>query len=78
MLLRSRGYAIGDVVTADLRKERNGRYHRLVFALGNVVAENIEAFSGMDAHSVLKKLQLESEAGCDRKGISCRALGHVQ
>jgi hypothetical protein len=75
MLLRSRGYAVGDVVTADLRKERNGRYHRLVFALGNVVAENIEAFEGMDAHSVLKKLQLESEAGCERKGVSLPGVG---
>lgn len=75
MLLRSRGYAVGDVVTADLRKERNGRYHRLVFALGNVVAENIEAFEGMGAHSVLKKLQLESEAGCERKGVSLPGVG---
>lgn len=63
-ILRERGYRIGDIVLADIRKERNPRFHALAHALGSLCAQNIAAFSGLDAHAVLKRLQLESGIEC--------------
>ncbi len=63
--LRSRGYHIGDVLLASLHKPRNPSFNRLVHAFGKLVADNIEDFAGLDAHSVIKRAQLESGAACD-------------
>lgn len=63
--LRERGYHIGDIVSADLRKPRNPKFHRLAHQIGTLCAENIESFSGMDAHACIKRLQLEAGIGCD-------------
>lgn len=63
--LRARGYHTGDVVFAEFKKPRNPGYHRLAHALGKLVANNIESFEGMNPHRVLKRLQMESGAGCE-------------
>lgn len=63
--LRERGYRIGDTVLAELKKPRSPGFHRLAHRLGQLVAENIEDFAGMDGHSVLKALQIEANVACD-------------
>jgi hypothetical protein len=63
--IRNRGYHVGDVLLANLHKPRNPQFNRLVHAFGKIVADNIEDFSGLDAHSVLKRLQLEAGIACD-------------
>ncbi|MBU0703811.1 MAG: hypothetical protein KKC18_08080 [Chloroflexi bacterium] len=63
--LRGRNYRIGDLVSAEIRKPRNPKFHALAHALGAIVRENIEGFEGMGAHEVIKRLQLESGASCD-------------
>jgi hypothetical protein len=73
--LRERGFKAGDLVFMEIRKPRNPRFHRLAHALGQLCAENIEAFDGMEAHRVLKRLQIEAGVGCDNMGIIIPGIG---
>lgn len=73
--LKARGYSLGDVVSAEIRKARNPAFHRKAHVLGRLLAENIDAFEGMDAHSVLKRLQLESGVGCESIAIYVPGVG---
>jgi hypothetical protein len=75
--LRERGYRVGDVLASDLRKPRNPAFFRLAHAFGKLVADNIEEFSGMDAHSVLKRLQIEANVGCDEMLLNLPGVGKV-
>lgn len=64
--LRSRKYHTGSIVFAELRKPRNPGFHALAHAFGQLLADNIEPFNDLDAHTVLKRLQVESGAGCEK------------
>jgi len=63
--MRERGYATGDLVFAEIKKPRNPKFHRLMHALGGLATESLDEFSGMGAHAVLKRLQLEAGVGCE-------------
>ena len=67
--LRNKKFKIGDVVRCDVRKLRNQKFNRLVHRIGQLVAENIEEFAGMDAHKVIKRLQLEGNIYCDEIAV---------
>lgn len=73
--LRDRGYKVGDIVSAELRKPRNPGFHRLVHRIGMLVAANIDAFTGMEPHAVLKRLQWEGNIGCDEMGVQVPGVG---
>lgn len=75
--VRERGYRVGDEVLVTIAKPRSTGYHRLFHQFGALVADNIEAFERMDAHSVLKRLQLESGLGCDEILIKLPSIGMV-
>ena len=68
--LRTRNYKLNDVVLADITKPRNPKFNRLIHKLGKIVTENIADFHGMDAHSCIKRLQIEANAGCEEIAIS--------
>jgi hypothetical protein len=59
----------GEVVGGKMTRPRNLRFHNLAHAIGGLVAENLDDFEGMDAHRVLKRLQIESCIGCDEMGV---------
>lgn len=73
--LRNKGYAIGDVLSAELRKPRNPGFHRLAHALGALLAENLDAFEGVESHQVLKRLQIEANVGCDEVALNFPGVG---
>ncbi len=75
--LRERNYRVGDLLKADLKKPRNPKFNRLVHRIGQLVVSNLDAFSGMDAHKALKRLQLEGNIACDELAISMPGLGMV-
>lgn len=75
--LRDRGYHVGDILAAELRKPRNPGFFRLAHAFGKLVADNIDEFSGMDAHSVLKRLQIEANVGCDEMLLNLPGVGKM-
>lgn len=69
-VLRSRGFRTGDVIKADLTKPRNPKFNRLVHRIGQLVVANLDDFAGMDAHTAIKRLQIESGTACDEIGVS--------
>ena len=75
--LRNKKFKIGDVVRCDVRKLRNQKFNRLVHRIGQLVAANIEAFSGLDAHTCIKRLQIEGRIACDEIGIMVQGYGMV-
>ena len=75
--LRSKKFRIGDVVKCDVRKLRNQKFNRLVHRIGQLCAANIEAFSGLDAHTCIKRLQIEGRIACDEIGIMVQGYGMV-
>lgn len=64
--VRERGYAEGQVVSAELRSNRNLLNFRQAHALAKFVRDNTEAFpEDMDSHDVLKRLQLDGDIECE-------------
>jgi hypothetical protein len=76
-ILRERGFKVGDVVMADLVMPRNLAFNNLAHQLGNLIAENIEAFDGMKAHDVLKRIQVEASIECDETVTDVPGLGRM-
>lgn len=73
--LKDKRLKVGDVVGVVIRKLRNPKFNRLVHRIGQLCAENIDAFTGMDAHVVIKRLQLEGRIACDEIGIMIPGYG---
>jgi hypothetical protein len=63
--LRAKGYSMGDEVSATITKPRNPKFHRLAHVFGQMLADNLDEFEGVDCHTVLKRLQLEHGIACD-------------
>jgi hypothetical protein len=76
-LLRQR-HRVGDLVFAEFKRPRNPGFHRLAHQLGSMLAENIEAFEHMDAHAVLKRLQVEGDIACDTIPMRIPGVGPVE
>jgi len=75
--LRAKGYKIGDVVAASITKLRNPKFNRLVHRIGQLVVANIEAFAGLEAHTAIKRIQIEGRIACDEIGIMVPGYGMV-
>lgn len=76
-LLRNKKFKIGDVVGAEIRKLRNVKFNRLVHRIGQLCAANIEEFTGIDPHRVIKRLQIEGRIACDEIGVLVPGFGMV-
>ncbi len=64
--LKSRGFRVGDELSAELKKPRNASAWKRAHALGTALIENTDDFANYeDSHSVLKRLQMETGVGCD-------------
>lgn len=75
--LRERGYKVGDILLADLRKPRNPGFHRLAHRLGQLAADSIEEFDGLDGHQVLKRIQIEAGIACDEVPLKLPVIGNI-
>ncbi|CUR48470.1 Phage protein [Alloalcanivorax xenomutans] len=62
--LKDKNFRMGEVVGVQVRRMREYWYHKMVHAFGDLVAQNIDDFAGMNAHEVLKRLQVEGLIGC--------------
>lgn len=76
--LRAKGYHLGDVLKATLSKPRNPAFHRLAHAFGQLCADNLESFTGLPAHTVLKRLQYEGDIACDRMQMLVKPFGLIE
>jgi hypothetical protein len=76
--LKAKNWKIGDIVAAELTKCRNPMFNRLAHRIGKLVAINIEEFSSLDAHKVLKRIQLEANIGCSSVMFRIDGYGMVE
>lgn len=76
--LRAKSYKVGDVLSGTLSKRRISGFNRLMHKLGMMVAENVEGFSGLDGHRVLKRLQIESGVACEVTAIKVPGYGMME
>ncbi len=58
-------------------RPRSPRFHRAVHKLCGMLAEHLQKFTGMDAHNVLKVLQLEAKLYCDTFLLTVPGFGTV-
>lgn len=75
--LRDKKYRTGDVVAAELFRARNPGFHKLAHVFGMLVRDHIDGFENLDAHQVLKRLQLEAGVGCDELVLNVPGVGVV-
>lgn len=75
MRMRERGFRVGDTVLATFRKPVNPGAFRRAHLLGKMIAANVEEFTGMDAHTVLKRLQIEAVIECDVVPVILNIMG---
>lgn len=73
--LANRNYHVGDLLKADLKKPNNPKFNRLIHKIGELAAIHIDEFSGMDAHDVLKRMQIEAGIACDEIAIKVDGYG---
>ena len=71
-------HRVGDKVFAEFIKVRSPAFHRLAHQFGGMLAENIEAFEGMDWHTVLKRLQIEGDIACEHIWLRMPGIGPVE
>jgi hypothetical protein len=65
-ICRERQYRPGDMMLADLFKERNSRFYRLAHQLATFVRNNVDEFAlERSSHKVLKALQVAARVECD-------------
>lgn len=74
-MMRERGYKVSSEIRAELKKPRNVKFHRLAHALGGLLVDQCEAFSGMDQHSAIKKAQTEAGVCCLTEEIDVPGIG---
>ncbi len=75
--MREKAYNEGDLVFAEITKPRNPKFMGLAHRIGELCSKNIEAFSGMDAHKVLKRIQWEANIGCEEMFVNVPLVGMV-
>ena len=69
---------IGDVVFAEIKHPRNYKFWRLAHQLGTLIKQNIEQFKHLNAHDVLKRIQLEGDIACDIIILNMPGIGLVK
>lgn len=77
-IFNARNYKLGQIVRCEVTKLADAKFNRLIHKIGQLCIENIEDFENYtDAHAVIKRLQLESNAWCDEVGISLGRHRHL-
>lgn len=71
-------FKIGDFGFMEIVRPRNPGYHDFAHALGKLFKDNLEPFEHLHQHDVLKRLQIEAQAGCEFMGIYVPGVGLCQ
>jgi len=64
--MRARKFVTGAELRAELKRKRNPKFYRLGHALGKLLVKQTDEFSKLNAHTAVKRLQVESGVCCDR------------
>lgn len=77
-ILRNLGLESGGVIEIDIKQVRSVKFNSLVHKIGDLLVKNCDAFTGIDAHLAIKRLQLEGCIECDIVGIMLEGYGIVE
>lgn len=72
------GFKQGWKVIVSVKTPRSLSFNKLAHQIGRICSDNINSFHGMDAHSVLKRLQWESNIGCSSMAAIVPNVGPVE
>ena len=61
----------------NVKRPRSPHFHRAVHMLSKWLGENVEKFSGMSPHDVLKTVQLESRLHCKAMALDVPNYGRI-
>ena len=75
--MRERKFHVGKTLRAALRLDRNPMFWRKAHVLGGWLADNVEAYSGLDMHAALKRLQEDSGIGCETVEYEIPGVGNL-
>lgn len=75
--MRERKFFTGKQLRATLRQDRNPMFYRKAHVLGGWLADNVEAFAGLDMHAALKRLQELSGVGCETVDYDIPGVGKL-
>lgn len=75
--LREKGLKRGDIVAASLAKARNPGFFRKAHALATLLRENLDEFSHLKQHAILKRLQVEADICCEYMQLVMPGVGPV-
>jgi hypothetical protein len=75
-LLVQKGFKEGQIVSALIRKLRNHKFNNLIHKIGALCVEQLDAFRYLDAHGVIKRVQLEGCIECDELGVDIDGEWH--
>lgn len=76
--LKAKGIQLGEVIGAQLLKDRDPKNWRRAHKLAQLLIENTDDFAlYTDAHKVIKRLQLETGIGCEETAIRLDGYGMV-
>ena len=70
-------FKIGDIVNTPLSKSRCVGHNKHAHKIGKLISNSIEDFKYLDAHQVLKRIQLEANIGCIEMAIAMKGIGAV-
>jgi len=62
--LRALGLGLGQTIHIVVRDKRSVAMHRYLHAIAKICADNISDLEGMDAHDVIKRVQIEGDICC--------------
>lgn len=60
--LRHLGLKVGGIIEIDIKQVRSVKFNSLVHKIGDLLVKNCDAFTGIDAHLAIKRLQLSTQA----------------
>lgn len=69
------GQPLDSLHWVSTHRPRSPQFHRAVHKLCQFLIAHLDSFKGMDAHSALKRLQLESALYCDQTLITIKGFG---
>lgn len=75
--MKERKFHVGRQLRATLREDRNPGFWRKAHVLGGWLADNVEAFAGLDMHTALKRLQERSGVGCETVEYDIPGVGKL-
>lgn len=75
--MKERKFHTGKMLRATLRQDRNPMFYRKAHVLGGWLADNVDAFAGLDMHAALKRLQELSGIGCETVEYDIPGVGKL-